>query len=400
MGSVELLPVGRRVAYWRARRKLSQQVFADRLGKSKSWVDKVERGVRALDRLSTLREIAGVLRIDTAVLVGRDVAPVGSAGRVEGVDRIRAALSRYDIPLGKPAGRGLAVPVDRMLWDVAYAWTAYQYARYPQVLDLVPDLITHAQRTHADVPVSGRVPLVEAYRITAALLIKLGDAELAWLAVDRAMLAATGDRELVAAAAVQLGQVLRAFGRAREAKSVMLAAAYRIAPPVIEHGVAAQLSLCGTLLIQAALAAAQDGNEAVAGELLDEAAGMGERVGDGRDHHRTGFGPTAVDLARVAAAVAVGDARGAIVRNEKATSRAGWRWLPAEHRAAYLLDVARAYLHVGDAGNAARVLTEAERTAPAEITYRPVARDVLAEVARDPRAPTTIAQLAARLGVR
>ncbi|MFJ2087387.1 hypothetical protein ACIOBK_33015 [Micromonospora chokoriensis] len=127
---------------------------------------------------------------------------------------------------------------------------------------------------------------------------------------------------------------------------------------------------------------------------------MGERVGDGRDHHRTGFGPTAVDLARVAAAVAVGDARGAIVRNEKATSRAGWRWLPAEHRAAYLLDVARAYLHVGDAGNAARVLTEAERTAPAEITYRPVARDVLAEVARDPRAPTTIAQLAARLGVR
>ncbi|TWG18926.1 helix-turn-helix domain-containing protein [Micromonospora taraxaci] len=399
MGSIELLPVGRRVAYWRARRKLSQQVFADRLGKSKSWVDKVERGVRALDRLSTLQEIARVLRIDTAVLVGRDVAPVGSAGRVEGVDRIRAALSRYDIPLGKPADCGLAVPVDRMLRDVAYAWTAFQYARYPQVLDLVPDLLTRAQRTHADTPVSGRVPLVEAYRITAALLIKLGDAELAWLAVDRAMLAATGDRELVAAAAVQLGQVLRAFGRAREAKSVMLAAAYRIAPPVIEHGVPAELSMCGTLLIQAALAAAQDGNEATAGELLDEAAGMGERVGDGRDHHRTGFGPTAVDLARVAAAVEVGDARGAIVWHEKATSRAGWRWLPAEHRAAYLLDVARAYLNVGDAGNAARVLTEAERTAPAEITYRPVARDVLAEVARDPRAPTTIAQLAATLGV-
>ena len=38
------LPIGRRVAYWRTRRKMSQQVFADRLGKSKSWVDKVERG--------------------------------------------------------------------------------------------------------------------------------------------------------------------------------------------------------------------------------------------------------------------------------------------------------------------------------------------------------------------
>ncbi|WTZ06172.1 helix-turn-helix domain-containing protein [Micromonospora sp. NBC_01392] len=40
------------------RRKLSQQTFADGLGKSKSGVDKVERGVRSLERLSTIREIA------------------------------------------------------------------------------------------------------------------------------------------------------------------------------------------------------------------------------------------------------------------------------------------------------------------------------------------------------
>ncbi|WP_343871410.1 helix-turn-helix transcriptional regulator, partial [Dactylosporangium roseum] len=48
------LPIGRRVAYWRNRRKMSQQVFADRLGKSKSWVDKVERGVRRLDKFSVV----------------------------------------------------------------------------------------------------------------------------------------------------------------------------------------------------------------------------------------------------------------------------------------------------------------------------------------------------------
>ncbi|MFI6128484.1 helix-turn-helix domain-containing protein [Micromonospora sp. NPDC051141] len=398
MGGVEVLPVGRRVAYWRGRRRLSQQVFADRLGKSKSWVDKVERGVRRLDKLSTLQEIARVLRIDAAALVGQDAAPAQTKGRADGVDRIRASLARYEIPLGKLAG-GPVAPVDRMLRDVGYAWTTFQYARYPQVVDLAPDLLTNAQRTYVHDRGSGRGPLVEAYRVTAALLVKLGDAELAWLAVDRAMLAATGDRELVAAAAVQLGQVLRALGRAREARSVMLAAAYRIAPPVIEQGAPVELSLCGTLLVQAGLAVAQDGNEAVAGELLDEAAGMGEQVGDGCDHHRTGFGPTAVDLARAAVAVEVGDAHAAIAWHEKATARAGWRWLAAEHRAAHLLDVARAYLHAGDVGNAARLLTEAERTAPAEITCRPVARDILAEVARGPRAPTTIAKLAATLGV-
>nr|WP_309244177.1 helix-turn-helix domain-containing protein [Micromonospora parastrephiae] len=55
------VPIGRRIAYLRARRKLSQQSFADRLGKSKSWVDKVERGVRSLERVSTIREVAAVL---------------------------------------------------------------------------------------------------------------------------------------------------------------------------------------------------------------------------------------------------------------------------------------------------------------------------------------------------
>lgn len=42
-GLPDQLPVGRRVAYWRGLRRMSQQVFADRLGKSKSWVDKVVR---------------------------------------------------------------------------------------------------------------------------------------------------------------------------------------------------------------------------------------------------------------------------------------------------------------------------------------------------------------------
>ena len=44
--------MGRRIGYWRRRRKLTQAVFADRIGRSKSWVEKVERGERSADRLS------------------------------------------------------------------------------------------------------------------------------------------------------------------------------------------------------------------------------------------------------------------------------------------------------------------------------------------------------------
>ncbi|MFF3864206.1 helix-turn-helix domain-containing protein [Micromonospora sp. NPDC001898] len=399
MDSSDRLPVGRRVAHWRGRRKLSQQVFADRLGKSKSWVDKVERGVRSLDKVSTLQDIAAVLRIDTAVLLGRDAQPVAVTERAEGVERIGEALSAYEIALGRPAVRRVLLSADRLARQVEHAWIMFEHARYPQVIALVPDLLAGAQRVHADDPGWGRPLLVEAYRVTASLLVKLGEADLGWLAADRAMATATGDPMLVAAATVQLGQVLRATGRARAAMSATLAAAYRIAPPDPADSTTAELSLCGTLLVQAALAAARHGDDRAAADLIDEAADMAARVGDGHDHHRTAFGPTAVDLARAAAALELGNADEAVAWHEKTTKRDAWRWLPVEHRAAHLLDAARAYLQADDPISAGRTLIDADRTAPAEVRQRPAGREALAQVARDPHAPATIIQLALTLGV-
>ncbi|MEU7979863.1 MULTISPECIES: helix-turn-helix domain-containing protein [Micromonospora] len=397
MDSSEVLPVGRRVAYWRGRRNLSQQVFADRLGKSKSWVDKVERGVRTLDKMSTLQEIAAVLRIDPAVLLGRDVQPAEVTGRAADVARIRVALSRYDIPLARPTGGRPVPPVGQAARQVAHAWTTFQHARYPDLAALLPELLADVERSHAADP-AGRAALVETYRITASLLVKLAVPDLAWLAVDRAMSAAAGDPALVAAAAVQLGQVLRASDQARVAKSAMLAAAYRIAPPEIEGGAPAELSLCGTLLLQAAMAAASHGDDAAAVDLLDEAAALAAPVGDGQDHHRTGFGPTAVAVARAAAAIELGDTHGAVTRHKEVTRCDGWRWLPVEHRAAHLVDAARAYLQGADPVSAGRVLVDADRIAPAEIRHRPAGRDVLARVAREPAAPASLVRLAATLG--
>ncbi|MFI7080669.1 helix-turn-helix domain-containing protein [Micromonospora sp. NPDC049903] len=132
------VPIGRRVAYLRARRNLSQQTFADRLGKSKSWVDKVERGVRSLERLSVIRDIATVLRVDAATLLGRDVEPADAVERHEGVARISAAMSTYEMALGRPSARGEVMPPERVAREVAHAWTTYQHARYPHLIDLLP----------------------------------------------------------------------------------------------------------------------------------------------------------------------------------------------------------------------------------------------------------------------
>ncbi|WP_243639359.1 hypothetical protein [Micromonospora sp. MW-13] len=232
--------------------------------------------------------------------------------------------------------------------------------------------------------------LVQAYRITSSVLVKLGEADLGWLAADRAAAVAGGDPVLAGAATVSVGQALRALGSDRLALVATVAAVHRVAP--------ASGMVHGALLLQAALAAAGGGDAHRAEELTDRAAGVAARVA-GDDPHRTGFGPVAVELARVVAAVELGDARAAVGRHEQAVRRQAWRRLPAEYRAAYLVDAARAYLQAGDLGGAGRALVDADGVAPAEVRCRPAARTVIAEIARAHPVPAGVARLATVVGL-
>ncbi|MCG5469490.1 helix-turn-helix domain-containing protein [Micromonospora sp. LAH09] len=400
------LPIGRRVARWRVRRSMTQQMLADRLRRSKSWVDKVERGVRALDRYSVIQELADVLRVDPEVLLGEQrPAP---AGPPDGVDDVRAALARYDLP------QAPTETMEEVRRHVGYAWLTYQHAHYGQLVRVVPGLLDAAQGAR-----SAEV-LVQAYRITSSLLVKLGEADLGWLAADRAMAAAGDDRVLAATAAISVAQALRASNRDRLALAATLTAANRILPPTPDptpyrtddHEVdepdrggagrgwlAGERAVGGTLLIQAALAAAGCGDARRADELTDRAAGVATNLRGYDDTHRTSFGPVAVDLARVLSAAQRGDADEALHRHSTVVRREAWRRLPAEYRGAYLVDVARAYLQVGDLRGAARALVDADSVAPAEVRCRPLARTVIAEIARADPAPAGVARLATLVGL-
>ena len=79
---------GRRIAYWRERRGMTQQLFGDRIGRSKSWVEKVEAGTRS--RRQALRD-RGHLR--------------GSPHRPAGTDRPGTAARHRPVP-GQHRGRG------------------------------------------------------------------------------------------------------------------------------------------------------------------------------------------------------------------------------------------------------------------------------------------------------
>src|SRR5690554_6660850 len=108
---------------------MSQQVFADRLGKSKSWVDKVERGVRRLDKFSVIHDIARVLQIDPQVLLGRE--PERGDGRpIEDrpeIADIRAALECYDQVCSFHPGPATAPGLAEVRKGVKHAWLTYQH---------------------------------------------------------------------------------------------------------------------------------------------------------------------------------------------------------------------------------------------------------------------------------
>ncbi|MGW5560535.1 helix-turn-helix domain-containing protein [Micromonospora sp. NPDC003944] len=405
------LPIGRRVARWRVRRSMTQQMLADRLRRSKSWVDKVERGVRTLDRYSVIQELAHVLRVDPEVLLGQPRST--PAGTPDGVDDIRAALARYDTPQAAPQ-------TDELRRQVGHAWLSYQHAHYGQLVRVVPGLLDAARAAQeAEV-------LVQAYRITSSLLVKLGEADLGWLAADRAMTAAGDDRLLTAAATISVGQALRAQNRDHLALTALLPAADRALPPMIrpgdqevrgtiedqscpkpldhrgqgdQWGRGEQRAVGGALLVQAALAAAGCGEHRCADELTDRAAGIAAHLRGYDDPHRTSFGPVAVEVARVLVTAQRGDLAEALRRHSAIQRREGWRRLPAEYRGAYLIDVARAYLHLGDVRGAARALVDADSVAPAEVRCRASARTVIADVARGHPAPAGVARLATLVGI-
>lgn len=405
------LPIGRRVAYWRNRRKMSQQVFADRLGKSKSWVDKVERGVRRLDKFSVVYEIADVLQLDVQLLLGRDTdrrPESGGAFEHIEVEELRATLERYDqisafcrVPPDPPA-------LPELRKATSHAWLSYQHARYGSLARTLPRLVRDAQAadvTHASGDQASQAAhlLSQVYQISSSALRKLGEHELAWLAADRAVAVSqrSGDQLLAGTATCRVALALLALGRGRPALEIDVNVANRLAPGTDGNpNTPERLSVYGTLLLHGALAAARLGDAATVRDLLHGAEVAAAELGADCNHYWTSFGPTNVRLHRVAAMVELGEGRAAVEAHES-MDLIRFRSLLPERRAHHYLDIARGYAQVGDVDRASEMLLEGDRLAPAEIRCRPAAREVLSDVLRRARgAPLApVAELAELMGV-
>jgi transcriptional regulator with XRE-family HTH domain len=392
--------LGQRIAYWRERRGITQKLLADRIGRSKSWIEKVEAGTRSANRIPILMAICRELRIDLPVLIGRD--PTRDTRECINdiqVEAIRASLERYDA-IRSQIPDGYSADISRLRSQVGYAWSAFELADYHVISRTLPDLLLDAQRCHVimDSTDTARI-LAETYQITASALRKLGEYELAWLAGDRGVALAerTGDPVLAALTGFRVAIALTSLGRADSAFNLNVSYAYRLEPGLRTE---ADRSVYGHILLQAAMAAASGGNAVGVRDMVNEARSVAQHVSDQANHYRLAFGPTNVRLHHVAALVGLGEG-GLAVEIAAGLDQEGIGMLRRERRATYLIDIARGYSQWGKRDEALEKLLEAERLAPREVDCRPVARNLISNLIERSRGkvPVALQSLADRSGV-
>jgi transcriptional regulator with XRE-family HTH domain len=185
-------PIGERIAIYRNRRGLSQVVLAGLVGRSESWLSQVERGVRGVDRMSVIIEIARALRIDVAELVGQpfSLGPADGAHDYAKAAAIRSALTDLR-SLGRAEDHDRAEPsdLDALERAVTGLQDTYQAARYSVAGDMVPTLVRRARYAVAATTGDGHrralTLLATVYAASAALLSRVGETSLAWVAADR-----------------------------------------------------------------------------------------------------------------------------------------------------------------------------------------------------------------------
>ena len=280
---------------------------------------------------------------------------------------VAAGLAIAMFPTHRSDAEPLTVAV--LSENVRQAWLVRQQARYAtlgQILTALIPAVDHAVAAGTKEREQAQRVGVHTYNLASALLKKLGDYPQAMVAADRALTAARGqdDDLLVAAAAFRLANVLLPATRFAEARRVAIDAASSMSPT---HRTKPRgLAVWGGLLLTAALAAARDGDQPGAWEILGEARAVSRILGTDHADIYAIFGPTNVAIHTVQLAVEGGDGAGAIKRGKEVKVDN----LPdslLERRAQFLIDLARAHTMQDEHRAAVGILLQAERKAPQEV---------------------------------
>jgi transcriptional regulator with XRE-family HTH domain len=404
----DMQAVGERIAYHRKRLGLSQVEFAGLVGRSESWVSQVERGVRPVDRNSVLQKVADVLSVPVTELRDEDEGQSPDADeRPEAFDMMRAALTGHPSINTVIGGSHETVSRDALedmskqhsrVWELVHASSYSKLA--PILASLIPNLEQATRVAHSEeLRAIARKLLTDTYQAAAAALSKLGEADAAWVAADRAAFVAesAGEPLTVAASMFRMAHVFLSLGQIGQAQQVANATS-RALQPLIESGPTSEtFSLYGAFQLVLAAAAARDNDRSEAYSRLDKAREIAARIAEDRNDYDTEFGPSNVAIHAVSIAVELGDAGQAL----ELARDINMERLSAERQSRYLIDLAAAHAMRRQTGEALRDLQEAERIAPEQTRTHRVARDVTRDLLQlsGLRPRPELRELAERFGI-
>ncbi|MFC4530264.1 helix-turn-helix domain-containing protein [Sphaerisporangium dianthi] len=392
--------LGRRIAQERKRRGLSQPELARLVDRSVAWISQVERGVRKVDRMSVLEKVAEALDIPLSELAAEAPVVAASAEEIPGTASLRLVLSGahslramlHSVPV--PPTSEIKPRVDR-------AWELTHESRYVELADLLRGLVPALETAARSAPEERRAELFQllavTYQACSAALAKLGEPEAAWIAADRAIVAAerAGDPLMMAAGAFRLGFVFlgaRHFDQVEETARTASEALWFL----VDEGKPEAMSLWGGLTLQRAVAASRLNEADTAYQHLARAREVAERLGEGRNDYNTEFGPANVTLHEVAVGVELGDAGHAL----RVGTAVDTSVLSPERRARLHVDLARAHAQRRQVEEAVSALLEAETITPEQIRNHRITYQLVSDLLtmQDPPSPE-LRELADRIGV-
>jgi transcriptional regulator with XRE-family HTH domain len=395
-----MFQLGENLARIRTARGLTQDELAQASGLSVDTISRLERGAQTTARRSTVAALSRALGTDPARLLGIHPPEQDTAG----AEQLRRAVRALDLPdfdFAEPL-EVLALP--ELHEAASGAWLDYLAGRHAELLAGLPALMVdtrRAVRALADDHAAEAAGLLAAsYRLAAGLSGRLGLVDLAAHAAHRALDTArfTTRPELDEAAALRyLAWVLVRQGDLAGAERIAVRAAERLDGGILARPDADRIGVFGSLLFNAASAAARQGAPDRADDLLRAASAAAARSGADRVDETGVFGPRVAAMQAVDQAMRTGQPDRALhlatqVPDTSGTVPAFWESGHRLHLAAACADLQR-WSDVADHLAAARTL------APQWSRVQPLGRTVVGYlVEHRGRRSERIAELAAHYG--
>jgi transcriptional regulator with XRE-family HTH domain len=387
-------PLGRRIAFLRNQRGLTQAELAGKTGLSLSYIRGIERGEKLVGRASTLANLAEALELaDVAELTGGypfTVGPTSDASRLlhptarQLGDLLRRPMLAAHVDASPPP------TVEQMQDRCDELWEIWHNSKtfYSDTAIELPALLVDAHRllrsAEGDKRPAWRV-MAQAYHLARQWLRKVQEYELAIVAAERSLHASeqADDPLLIAMSAWNYVGLHNAGGRP-EAGADVAAEAIRMLDEVPGSTQDRNLhGMRGALHLYAAIASAR----------MDDADGAWRHWQAGDDIARdlgptffdqwTTFGAMNVAMYRVGINIDLGKGRDTTDEAERIDYT---RMLCVERRTRHLIDVARGYGRREDDTAAVATLLEAEQQSPEEVAYSYYSRELLRHLMQRGRA--------------